>query len=216
MQIMTLLIILCCIIGFEFLLLIGYLMLTAPVAFPYLRAKTKKGILLILKTDAGRYVLTSTDKHYKTKHYGQFLPNTEAVFQVAGVPASFAYTGMAVPPSEAACEAAEKLQEANAEVFLDLSTTAAEAEIKGILKKRDVQALFNYANNVSPTFVESRIEHRVSEILASNRDNLGKLMGYAIVFIMIMIGGGVAMYMASQGTGTAAVDAAANAVTMNV
>ncbi|MDQ1253454.1 MAG: hypothetical protein QG646_2621, partial [Euryarchaeota archaeon] len=46
------------------LALVGYALLTAPFAVPYLITKFKNGILLILKTDTGRYVFTPLNKNY--------------------------------------------------------------------------------------------------------------------------------------------------------
>lgn len=216
MQITTLIYLLFGAIALESLTLAAYILITKPVAFPYLLAKLKNGTLLILKTETGQHVLINTDRHYKTKRYGQFLPNLEAIFHIGGMPCAYAYSGMAVPPSEGAREAGEKLAAAHATAYGDLETTATKAEEKGILTKKDVQALYSYANNVSPTFVESRIEHRVAEILASNRDNLGKLMGYAIVFVIIMLGAGVAIYMAGSGASAPVAETVAAATSLSI
>lgn len=181
---------------------IGYIMITAPIAIPYLRTKLKKGVLLILKTDTGNYKLVSVKEDYHTKQYGTFIPNKDAIMRIAGIPVALGSTSMAVLPSPEACAAASKLEEAHAEVYTDINTTAVEAFKKGTLTKVDVDAIYRYSQNISPNFVEKRIAIRTAEILANNRDNLGKLFSYVILFIMVMVGGGIAIYMINAGSGS--------------
>lgn len=201
---------------FTAFLFLGYVVITAPVALPYLKVKFKKGVLLILKTNTGYYRLVPVDESYHSKKYGTFIPNQEAIIKAAGINMALGSTNMAVIPSQEACIAGEKLENAQVDVYTDINLTAQAAEQKGILTKVDVDALYRYSQNISPNFVEKRIAIRTAEILANNRDNLGKLFGYAIIFIMVMIGAGIAIYMINSGSGSVVTDAVSSATTMNI
>lgn len=199
------------------LTLAGYALLTAPFAVPYLITKFKNGILLILKTDTGRYVFTPLNKNYHSKIYGTFIPNPDAIMPLAGISLAFASQKMAVIPSVEACEAGSKLKDARADVYLDINKTAQNAEKNGILTKIDVDSLYMYSQNISPNFVEKRIAIRTAEILAQNRDQLQKMMGYAMVFFILLIGAGIAWHMISSGTGSTIADTVSTATaTMNI
>lgn len=192
-----------------------YLIITAPIAGPYFSAKLRKGMVLILQTQTGKRTIISTDRHFKNKQYGSFLPTEDSVFLVSGVPVALAHVDMSVIPTQEACEAAQKMDDADAEVFTELQGSAQNAVQKNIIDKQDARALYRYAANVTPNYVNSRIEHKVAEILASQRNDIGKLFNYAIIFIMVMIGAGIA-YSMVQGGGTGAVADSVTAATSSI
>ncbi|WP_048065448.1 hypothetical protein [Methanosarcina acetivorans] len=181
-----------------------YVIITAPVALPYIQAKLSKGMVIILQTQSGKREIIATNRHFKNKKYGSFLPTEDSTFLINGVPVALGHVDISVIPTKAATEAAQKLEEADAEVYTTLEDSAEAALTAGIIDKYDARALYRYSANVTPNYVNSRIEHKVAEILASNRNDIGKLFNYAIIFMMIMIAAGVA-YSMTQGGGVSSV-----------
>ncbi|AKB78636.1 hypothetical protein MSHOH_2153 [Methanosarcina horonobensis HB-1 = JCM 15518] len=205
-MLLIILLIIIVLLGIATLTLFGYLLVSLPFALPYLITKFKNGILLILKTDTGNYRFVPLSNSYNSKTFGTFIPNPDAIMRIAGISVAFASQKMAVIPSQEACVAGTKLKEARADVYTNINQTAAAAEQKGILTKVDVDALYMYSQNISPNFVEKRIAIRTAEILAQNKDQLQKMMGYAMVFFILLIGAGIAWHMISSGSGSAVVD----------
>ena len=217
MLLTTILLIIILILGLGDFLFFMYALMTLPFAGPYLLTKIRNGILLILKTDTGKFRFVSLSHNYHSKKFGTFIPNSDAIINIAGIPLAYASQKLAVIPSVEACEAGSKLKEARADVYIDINETAKAAEKQGILTKIDVDALYMYSQNISPNFVEKRIAIRTAEILAQNRDQLGKMMGYAMVFFILLIGAGIAWHMISTGTGSSLGNTVSNVATsMNI
>lgn len=196
------------------LLSMGYIGLTAPIAFPYIVTKLKKGALLILKTHTGNYRLVTVDESYSSKKYGNFIPNQDAIMRVAGVNIALGSTKMAIIPSHEACAAAEKLEKAQFPAYQNICDTADKAAEYGILKKVDVDALYRYSNNISPNFVTERIAIRVHEILSMKKGE--DLMKYVMMFIMIVMVSMIAIYMIKSGAGGSVVSAASSVANTSV
>jgi len=193
---------------------LGYVAITSAVAIPFLQTKLKKGVLLIMKTETGMYKFIPVDDSYHSEKYGTFIPNPDAIMRLPGINAALCTSKMAVIPSHEACTAGEKLNAAQADVYTDIIDTAQAAQQQGILTKIDVDALYKYSQNISPNFVEKRIAIRTAEILGNyNKTDIGK---YVIFFIMILIGGAIALYMVNSGAGSTAAQAVTSAAATNI
>jgi len=200
-----------------FTLMAGYIAITAPIAGPYLKAKLNKGMVIFLQTETGKRVMIATDKNYKNKQYGVFLPTEDSSFRLGNVPIALGHVDISVIPTLEACAAANKLDDEDSEVYLSLEDSAEAAVKRGIIDRHDARALYRYAANVTPNYVNSRIERKIAEILASRGNDIGKVFNYAIIFIMVMVWAGVAYSMISSGGTTALADSVSSTVsTMNV
>lgn len=196
-----------------------YILITAPVAIPYFQAKISKGMMIILQTETGKRIFTATDKTYKSKKYGAFLPTENSSFLINGVPVALGYVDLSVIPSPEAVQAAQKMDDVDAPVFTTLEDSTVNAEKHGILTKYDARALYKYAANVTPNYVNSRIERRAAEILAANHNNIGTVFSYVIMFIMVMVGFAIAYQAFQSGSAEGIADAltsAGNAATTTV
>ena len=190
-----------------FLIAFVYYIKTAPVAVPYLKCQLMGGTIMLIKRVTGNIVFKrSANKGtvLEAGDFGTFIPNSNATGQLAGVNATIAYELMAVPPSMEATIAAQKLRDAHVIPEMTLTATAEKAEKEGILNSLDVSALYEYTSAVNPHYVTARIERRIAEMMRHVRNSLPQLMGYAIVMIVILIGGAVAYTIVAPPTGAVA------------
>ncbi|MCK5292951.1 MAG: hypothetical protein KAR39_13155 [Thermoplasmata archaeon] len=189
-----------------FLIAFVYYIKTASVAVPYLKCQLLGGTIMLIKRVTGNIVFKrSANKGtvLEAGDFGTFIPNSNATGQLAGVNATIAYELMAVPPSIEATIAAQKLRDAHVIPEMTLNATANKAKEEGTLNSLDVSALYEYTSAVNPHYVTARIERRVAEMLRHVRNSLPQLMGYAIVLVIILIGGALAYTIAAPSTGAA-------------
>ncbi len=203
------------------LIFILFIIVTKAVSIPFLMAKLKNGTLLFMKKTNGKYELVhGRDRGtiIDAGKYGTFVPNIDAATSLGGVPIYKTFQLIAVPATDQANEAATKLKDADFEPGNTFKETIESAKNQLVLDDADVSALYNYSNAVNPHYLNSRIERRVAEVLRAYRDNLPKLMGYAIIGFILMMGAALGFYIISDAltSGSAATsgDAAGQTVTM--
>jgi hypothetical protein len=203
--------------GFSFLLLTLYVLITAPFAIPFLKAKLSKGMVIILQTQTGKRELVPTDKNFKNKQYGVFLPTEESTFMVGNVPIALGHTDISVIPTKEICDAARKMDEADTEVYTDLESSARNALAMNVIDSTDARSLYRYAANVTPNYVNSRIERKVAEILSERGDSTAKIFTYTLAFVMIMVGAAIAYQAIAGGGASTVTDSLSTTVsTMNI
>jgi len=191
--------------------------ITAPFSLPYLKAKLSKGMVIILQTQTGKREIIATDKNFKNKQYGVFLPTQESSFTIGTVPVALGHVDISDIPTPEACNAANKLDNADTEVYTTLEDSARAGLEAGVLDTYDARALYRYAANVTPNYVNSRIERKIAEILASRGNDIGKVFNYVIMVFILVVAAGIGYSMITGGGAGAVADSVSNTVsTMNI
>lgn len=202
-------------------LMFVFIMMTAPVSFPFFKAKTSNGVLIFHKTGSGKYVLSVGKENSSSiyvKKLGVLLNNKQATGNFARIPCYTTYDACAVPASPEAYKAAEKLSLADVPAFDELDITAEEAAELQIIDDYDVTALKAYTKAVAPEGVYRAVEQRAAEIFRANRNDFGTFMkwftvvaaiaGFVLLAYMIMHNG------SGAGVGAAAQQAAESVTNM--